>query len=557
MNVSINSAFEIALQTAASLYEGMPAKLLLVVVLGVLCFAGYRLLHWASALYGALAGVCLGVGLTGVLGSLNVTNGGLALSSAAMLVLGIVLGVIAYRVTHIGVFLACGVIGALVGYVPGAFAGEAFKGGFVLVLLVCFVLFGVTGILFHEQAYVIATGLSGIPAGIILAQMVGIASVPVQLLLGVILTVAGLAVQIILSRRAAEKLRQAEEAMQDTDPHLPIQQEPEEPDTIDTISDTVARRIDLSAPTIPPFLFAEQSEEPEEADDRTMAISNPDMPQEPDEPEEADTRTMVLPQTDIQQETEVKTQEKPVEKRKKRSIFEVFSEEDSGEQPEEADTRTMVLPQTDVQQEIEVKTQEKPAEEHKKRSIFEIFSEEDSGEQPAEEESNPVLAEEKSAEKFSLEALLTACDDDTNRVKRAEEPKQENEAEEKTKKPELTPEQKEQRKQNALTVTFAVVIAAASIVFAALGVQHVEVLLALCFCMYLAERYRLAAFGFAVLAVRRLYDAIVFLMQGGQLLEAMTDAVIGATFIILTLHMLRTYTNNKNQTEDKEESQDA
>ncbi len=472
MNVSINSAFEIALQTAASLYEGMPAKLLLVVVLGILCFAGYRLLHWASALYGALAGVCLGIGLTGVLGSLNVTNGGLALSSAAMLVLGIVLGVIAYRVTHIGVFLACGVIGALVGYVPGAFAGEAFQNGFALVLLVCFVLFGVTGMLFREQAYMIVTGLSGVPAGIILLQMVGSASVPVQLLLGIVLTIAGLAVQIILPRRAEEKLRQAEEAMQDTDPHLSIQQEPEEPDTIDTISDTVAQRIDLSAPAIPPFLFAEQPEEPEEADDRTMAIPNSDMPQEPDEPEEADTRTMILPQT--------------------------------GEQPEEA-------------------------------------------------ESSPVLAEEKSAEKFSLQELSTACDDDTNMVKRAEEPKQENEAAEKTKKPELTPEQRERRKQNALTVTFAVVIAAASIVFAALGVQHVEVLLALCFCMYLAERYCLAAFGFAVLAVRRLYDAIVFLMQGGQLLEAMTDAVIGATFIILTLHMLRTYANDKRKEEKTQE----
>lgn len=472
MNVSINSAFEIALQTAASLYEGMPAKLLLVVVLGILCFAGYRLLHWASALYGALAGVCLGIGLTGVLGSLNVTNGGLALSSAAMLVLGIVLGVIAYRVTHIGVFLACGVIGALVGYVPGAFAGEAFQNGFALVLLVCFVLFGVTGMLFREQAYMIVTGLSGVPAGIILAQMVGIASVPVQLLLGIVLTIAGLAVQIILPRRAEEKLRQAEDAMQDTDPHLSIQQEPEEPDTIDTISDTVAQRIDLSAPAIPPFLFAEQPEEPEEADDRTMAIPNSDMPQESDEPEEADTRTMILPQT--------------------------------GEQPEEA-------------------------------------------------ESSPVLAEEKSAEKFSLQELSMACDDDTNMVKRAEEPKQENEAAEKTKKPELTPEQRERRKQNALTVTFAVVIAAASIVFAALGVQHVEVLLALCFCMYLAERYCLAAFGFAVLAVRRLYDAIVFLMQGGQLLEAMTDAVIGATFIILTLHMLRTYANDKRKEEKTQE----
>ena len=509
MNVSINSAFEIALQTAASLYEGMPAKLLLVVVLGVLCFAGYRLLHWASALYGALAGVCLGVGLTGVLGSLNVTNGGLALSSAAMLVLGIVLGVIAYRVTHVGVFLACGVIGALVGYVPGAFAGEAFQGGFALVLLVCFVLFGVTGILFHEQAYVIVTGLSGIPAGIILAQMVGIASVPVQLLLGIVLTIAGLAVQIILPRRAEEKLRQAEEAMQDTDPHLPIQQEPEEPDTIDTISDTVARRIDLSAPTIPPFLFAEQSEEPEETEQEEQAEA-PQQAQEPDEPEQVDSSTMVLPQSEAEPV-------QPVKQDEKKSIFDLILNKEEEEQPEHSE----------------------------------------SADEP---EAAPVLAEDRPVqptEKFSLEALLTACDDDTNRVKRAEEPKQENEAEEKTKKPELTPEQKEQRKQNALTVTFAVVIAAASIVFAALGVQHVEVLLALCFCMYLAERYRLVAFGFAVLAVRRLYDAIVFLMQGGQLLEAMTDAVIGATFIILTLHMLRTYTNNKNQTEDKEESQDA
>lgn len=515
MNVSINSAFGIALQTAASLYEGMLAKLLLLVVLGVLCFAGCRLLRWASALYGALAGVCLGVGLTGVLGSLGVTNGGLALSSAAMLVLGIVLGVVAYRVTHLGVFLACGAIGVLVGYVPGAFAGEAFPGGFALVLLVCFVLFGVTGVLFHEQAYLIATGLSGIPAGMVLAQLLGIASAPVQIIFGIVLTIAGLAVQIILPRRAEEKLRQAEEAMQDTDPHLPIEQEPEEPDTIDTISDTVAQHIDLSAPAVPPFLFAEQPEEPDEAEDRTMAIPKPELPQEPlkpDEPEEVDTRTMILP----------KTEEEPVEHSKKRSIFDLFSEEKSGEQTEE-------------------------------------------NEPPEERKSNPVLAEEKPAEKFSLEELLAACDEGTNTVKRAEEEKQEpeqpkepKEPEEpkQPKKPELTPEQIEQKKQRALTIVFAVVIVAASIVFAALGVQHVEVLLALCFCMYLGERYRLAAFGFAVLAVRRLYDAIVFFMQGGQVFEALTDAVIGATFIILTLHMLRTYTRYKRADEETEETEE-
>lgn len=47
MNVSINSAFEIALQTAASLYEGTLAKLLLLLVLGVLCFAGGWIVRWS------------------------------------------------------------------------------------------------------------------------------------------------------------------------------------------------------------------------------------------------------------------------------------------------------------------------------------------------------------------------------------------------------------------------------------------------------------------------------------------------------------------------------
>ncbi len=505
MNVSINSAFGIALQTATSLYEGVLAKLVLLLVLVVLCFAGYRLLHWASALYGALAGVCLGVGLTGVLGSLGVTNSGLALSSAAMLVLGIVLGVVAYRETRLGIFLACGTIGALVGYVPGAFAGEMFKGGFVLVLLVCFVLFGVTGVLFYAPAYVIATGLSGMLAGIVVSQLLGIASVPVQLLLGVILTIAGLAVQIVLPRRAAEKLRQTEEAMQDTDPHLPIQQEPEEPDTIDTISDTVAQHIDLSAPAAPPFVFPEHQEEPKEETEQEEQAEVSQ--QEPDEPEQVDSSTVVLPQSEPEPV-------QPVKQDEKKSIFDLIlnKEEAEEEQPEHSES-------------------------------------------PDEPEASPVLAEDRPvqpAEKFSLEELLDACDEDTNAIKQAEERKKA-----KKEKPELTPEQREQRKQKALTAVFAVVVVAASIVFAALGVQHVEVLLALCFCMYLAERYRLAAFGFAVLAVRRLYDAIAFFVQGGQLFEAMTDAVIGATFIILTLHLLRTYTDHKNQTEDTKESQDA
>lgn len=510
MNVSINSAFEIALQTAASLYEGTLAKLLLLLVLGVLCFAGGWIVRWVSALYGAVTGVCLGICLTGLLGSLGVANGGLAWSSAAMLVLGIVLGIIAYRVTHLGVFLACGMLGALIGYVPGAFVEQVVDGGLMLVLLACFVLFGVTGVLFRVPAYLIATSLLGIPAGIVLAQLLSIASVPVQIGLGVVLTIAGFAAQTLIPHCMQERLRRAEEAMQDTDPHMQIAEEPEQPDTIDTISDTVAQHIGFSDSIRPPFLFAEKQEqevqEPEQAEDCTVAIPKPELSEKPDEPEEVDTSTMFLPKADIIQQEQPEPDEQPDQKK---SLF---------------------------------------------ADMFDMFQEE--ADEPEEYEPEPVLAEQRPAqpaEKFSLEQLLMDDEEAVNPVKRAESLEQPDEQPEPPEqKPELTPEQEEQRKQRVLTAVFAVVIVAASLVFAAFGVQHVEVLLALCFCMYLGMRYRLAAFGFAVLAVRRLYDAIVLLMQGGHLLEALTDGCICVIFITLTLHMLRTYANSKNQADADE-----
>ena len=513
MNVSINSAFEIALQTAASLYEGTLAKLLLLLVLGVLCFAGCWIVRWVSALYGAVTGVCLGICLTGVLGSLGVANGGLAWSSAAMLVLGIVLGIIAYRVTHLGVFLACGMLGALIGYVPGAFVEQVVDGGLMLVLLACFVLFGVTGVLFRVPAYLIATSLLGIPAGIVLAQLLSIASVPVQIGLGVVLTIAGFAAQTLIPHCMQERLRRAEEAMQDTDPHMQIAEEPEQPDTIDTISDTVAQHIGFSDSIRPPFLFAEKQEqevqEPEQAEDCTMAIPKPELSEKPDEPEEVDTSTMFLPKADIIQQEQPEQMQQP---------------DEQPEPDEQPDQKKSLF-----------------------ADMFDMFQEE--ADEPEEYEPEPVLAEQRSAqpaEKFSLEQLLMDDEGAVNPVKRAEPQERPDEQ------PELTPEQAEQRKQRVLTAVFAVVIVAASLVFAAFGVQHVEVLLALCFCMNLGMRYRLAAFGYAVLAVRRQYDAIVLLMQGGHLLEALTDGCICVIFITLTLHMLRTYANSKNQADADE-----
>ena len=396
---------------------------------------------------------------------------------------------------------------------PGAFVEQVVDGGLMLVLLACFVLFGVTGVLFRVPAYLIATSLLGIPAGIVLAQLLSIASVPVQIGLGVVLTIAGFAAQTLIPHCMQERLRRAEEAMQDTDPHMQIAEEPEQPDTIDTISDTVAQHIGFSDSIRPPFLFAEKQEqevqEPEQAEDCTMAIPKPELSEKPDEPEEVDTSTMFLPKADIIQQEQPEQMQQP---------------DEQPEPDEQPDQKKSLF-----------------------ADMFDMFQEE--ADEPEEYEPEPVLAEQRSAqpaEKFSLEQLLMDDEGAVNPVKRSEPQERPDEQ------PELTPEQAEQRKQRVLTAVFAVVIVAASLVFAAFGVQHVEVLLALCFCMYLGMRYRLAAFGFAVLAVRRLYDAIVLLMQGGHLLEALTDGCICVIFITLTLHMLRTYANSKNQADADE-----
>ena len=247
-----------------------------------------------------------------------------------------------------------------------------------------------------------------------------------------------------------------------------------------------------------------------------MAIPKPELSEKPDEPEEVDTSTMFLPKADIIQQEQPEQMQQP---------------DEQPEPDEQPDQKKSLF-----------------------ADMFDMFQEE--ADEPEEYEPEPVLAEQRPAqpaEKFSLEQLLMDDEGAVNPVKRAEPQERPDEQPELPKqKTELTPEQAEQRKQRVLTAVFAVVIVAASLVFAAFGVQHVEVLLALCFCMYLGMRYRLAAFGFAVLAVRRLYDAIVLLIQGGHLLEALTDGCICVIFITLTLHMLRTYANSKNQADADE-----
>ncbi|MCD8355287.1 MAG: DUF4203 domain-containing protein [Clostridia bacterium] len=288
MNFTIDSTFGIAAQTFTSLYAGVPAKILVLVIALLLCFMGYRLTRWASALYGVITGVGIGICATGLISFESSQMHSLMLTIFAMLIGGIVLGALAFRFQRLGLFLICGFLGVLVGYVPATFVAEVSPEGFWSVLLVCGVLFGITGILFVKPAYVIATSLSGIPAGIALAGLLGRQSVLIFAILGGVLAILGFAVQLYLLHRqeTAEEKVSAEDILQDTDPHLPvIPNEPEgEPDDIDKISHRVAEHIGITGSfKTDPFLV---SDAPETVEDSTMMIPKA----------EEETDSMVIPQ---------------------------------------------------------------------------------------------------------------------------------------------------------------------------------------------------------------------------------------------------------------------
>ena len=281
MNFTISHAIDIAIQTFAALYAGTPAKVLVLVLALLLCFGGCRLMRWSSALYGVIAGVALGICATSLIPFGQSQVNSLMQSIFAMVIGGVVLGILAFRFRELGIFLVCGCVGVLVAYIPATFIQEFSSVGFWCALLGCGLLFGITGVLFLKPACLLATGFSGIPAGLALTGLLGVSSLGAGILLGCVLTIAGCLVQLYLLRRMEEK---AELALQHTDPNLPVvAEEPkEELDDIDKISSRVAEHIGITG-SYQTVNFP-VSDEPETVDDRTMM-----MPETSKEPEAVET----------------------------------------------------------------------------------------------------------------------------------------------------------------------------------------------------------------------------------------------------------------------------
>ena len=327
MNFTISHAIDIAIQTFAALYAGTPAKVLVLVLALLLCFGGCRLMRWSSALYGVIAGVALGICATSLIPFGQSQVNSLMQSIFAMVIGGVVLGILAFRFRELGIFLVCGCVGVLVAYIPATFIQEFSSVGFWCALLGCGLLFGITGVLFLKPACLLATGFSGIPAGLALTGLLGVSSLGAGILLGCVLTIAGCLVQLYLLRRMEEK---AELALQHTNPNLPVvAEEPkEELDDIDKISSRVAEHIGITG-SYQTVNFP-VSDEPETVDDRTMM-----MPETSKEPEAVE--TAAEPAAEGLNETAAlpRTKEQLVQKPAEPEEALVVEEEQNADVPEE------------------------------------------------------------------------------------------------------------------------------------------------------------------------------------------------------------------------------
>ncbi len=333
MNFTISHAIDIAIQTFAALYAGTPAKVLVLVLALLLCFGGCRLMRWSSALYGVIAGVALGICATSLIPFGQSQVNSLMQSIFAMVIGGVVLGILAFRFRKLGIFLVCGCVGVLVAYIPATFIQEFSSVGFWCALLGCGLLFGITGVLFLKPACLLATGFSGIPAGLALTGLLGVSSLGAGILLGCVLTIAGCLVQLYLLRRMEEK---AELALQHTDPNLPVvAEEPkEELDDIDKISSRVAEHIGITG-SYQTVNFP-VSDEPETVDDRTMMM--PEMAEQPESSGESEAvETAAEPAAEGLNETAAfpRTKEQLVQKPAEPEKALVVEEEQNADVPEE------------------------------------------------------------------------------------------------------------------------------------------------------------------------------------------------------------------------------
>ena len=99
--------------------------------------------------------------------------------------------------------------------------------------------------------------------------------------------------------------------------------------------------------------------------------------------------------------------------------------------------------------------------------------------------------------------------------------------------------QKPAQKKPPFPWLIPVILVLAALAFALVGIQYVELLLALCFAGYVLGYYRSVAFACAVLCVRREADLFILIVHQESWTSVVLSAASCLCFLVLTIAALR------------------
>ncbi len=549
MELTLNSAMEIAVQTLVGLYAAMPMKVVMLALALLCCLAGYRLLRLVSACIGVFAGVMLGVCVTSLFSASLDGMLGLGLTVLAMVVLGGAGGVLFFYRRACGVFVLCAGIGAAVVYLPALFAPAAAQAAIVAAGAL---LFGVTGVLLVRPAGILTTALLGLFAAYALFDLLGQAQGAGTAVLGVLLVVAGCAVQALPRRKtgksgaadavdamdtadavAAERrdggdahlraeVPEADGVSEDTHGFDPVQLPEEEPDEIDSISEVVAAHIGLTEPLTP-----EQAAQTE-----LLGAPAPD-----GWPSFGDT-----PPADSEPEHETTL---------RISVGELMAEQKKETEAREAAARAAEQDETlsdtaDLNRALDRAIGEMPNERPVWEQIFPPVSPDEAAEDAADTPSDDPVDDP------SWDTLFAPAEEKTEPL--TESAPQEEAGAQADEPAEPAPARKPARRTLRPSAPLPLLLTAVVLALAGIGIRYAEIALALYFACYVLRYYRTAAFACAVLCVRRVMDAVQLGMQGGPWPDFALDALSAVAFFALTYAAMHTYMLRRSEEDDEEEA---
>lgn len=110
---------------------------------------------------------------------------------------------------------------------------------------------------------------------------------------------------------------------------------------------------------------------------------------------------------------------------------------------------------------------------------------------------------------------------------------------------------KKTKKYNLFGILLSLVLLAAALFFAAVGIQYAEIVLALVLACYVLKQYAVTILACAVLCVRRVIDAVMLFQSGGTAVQIIWSTASCLAFLIVTLIVLIAYTNARHAAKNK------